>query len=107
MNIQEIMKQAQQVQKRMQEMQEKLKDTIREGSAGGGLVKATVNGKAELLKVDISTELLKPEEKGILEDLIIAAFNDAKVKVEGDFNSAMSSLASEMGMPADFKFPGA
>jgi len=107
MNIQEIMKQAQVVQKKMAEMQEKLKQTSREGVAGGGLVKATVNGKGDLLKLDISTELLKPEEKSITEDLIIAAFNDAKNKIEEDFNGAMSGLASEMGMPADFKFPGA
>ncbi len=105
MNIQQIMKQAQQIQKKMADMQEKLKETVREGQAGGGLVKATVNGKSEFIKLDISPELLKPEEKSILEDLIIAAYNDAKGKIEGDFNNQMSSMASEMGLPEGFQFP--
>ena len=105
MNMQQIMKQAQQIQKKMADMQEKLKESVREGQAGGGLVKATVNGKGEFLKLDISPELLKPEEKSILEDLVIAAFNDAKSKVEGDFNEQMSALAADMGLPEGFNFP--
>ena len=105
MNMQNIMKQAQQIQKKMTEMQEKLKETVREGTSGGGLVKATVNGKGELVKVDISADILKPEEKSIVEDLVVAAFNDAKNKIEGDFNSAMSGLASEMGLPEGFNLP--
>lgn len=105
MNIQQIMKQAQAIQKKMADMQEKLKETSREGQAGGGLVKATVNGKGEFLKVDISVDLLKPEEKSILEDLVIAAFSDAKSKVEGDFNAQMGQLAQDMGLPEGFNFP--
>jgi DNA-binding YbaB/EbfC family protein len=99
------MKQAQQIQKKMADMQEKLKESVRDGQAGGGLVKATVNGKGEFLKLDISADLLKPDEKNILEDLVIAAYNDAKAKVEGDFNSQMSAMASEMGLPEGFQFP--
>jgi nucleoid-associated protein EbfC len=105
MNIQQIMKQAQQIQKKMSEMQEKLKETTREGQSGGGLVKATVNGKGDFLKLDIATELLKPEEKTILEDLIIAAFNDAKSKVEGDFSTQMNAMAADMGLPEGFNLP--
>lgn len=105
MNIQQIMKQAQQIQKKMADMQEKLKESVREGAAGGGLVKATVNGKGEFLKLDVAADLLKPEEKAILEDLVIAAFNDAKSKVEGDFNEQMGKLASDMGLPEGFQFP--
>ena len=107
MNMQDIMKQAQQIQKKMTEMQEKLKETVREGVAGGGLVKATVNGKGELVKVDISADILQPDEKSIVEDLVVAAFNDAKTKIEGDFNTAMSGLASEMGLPEGFNLPNA
>lgn len=105
MNIQQIMKQAQQIQKKMADMQEKLKEMVREGQSGGGLVKVQVNGKGDFLKIDINQELLKPEEKSILEDLIVAAYNDAKTKVEGDFNGAMANMASEMGLPEGFQFP--
>ena len=105
MDMNQIMKQAQAMQKKMEEMQQKLGTKEAEGSAGGGLVKVTVSGKGDMKKIDISNDLLKAEEKEVLEDLIIAAFNDAKGKVETDFNSSMSGLASEMGLPAGFKLP--
>lgn len=106
MNIQQIMKQAQAMQKKMEAMQAELATKEAEGSSGGGLVKITVTGKSEMKKIDIAAELLKPEEKDVLQDLIIAAYNDAKNKVEGEFNSAMGNMASELGLPPGFKLPG-
>lgn len=105
MNIQQIMKQAQAMQKKMEAMQADLANKEAEGQAGGGLVKVLLTGKTELKRVEIDPELLKPEEKEVLQDLIIAAFNDAKTKVEEDFNSSMSGLAGEMGLPPGFKLP--
>jgi DNA-binding YbaB/EbfC family protein len=105
MNIQQIMKQAQAMQKKMEEMQKQLATKEEEGQAGGGLVKIVVNGKSEMKKIDIDRELLKPTEKDMLQDLIVAAYNDAKSKLDGDLNSAMSGFAGELGLPPGFKLP--
>ena len=105
MNIQQIMKQAAQMQKKMEEMQKQLSQKEESGSAGGGLVKITISGKNDIKKIDIDAELLKPEEKDVLQDLIIAAYNDARAKVEGDYNTAMQGLAGDLGLPPGFKLP--
>ena len=105
MNIQQIMKQAAQMQKKMEEMQKELASKEAEGSAGGGLVKVTVGGKGDMKKIDIDADLLKPEEKDVLQDLIIAAYNDGKTKVDSEFADAMSGLAGQMGLPPGFKLP--
>jgi len=105
MDIQQIMKQAQAMQKKMEAMQAELAKKEAECSSGGGLVKVVVTGKSEMKKVDINVDLLKPEEKEVLQDLIIAAYNDAKNKVEGEFNSAMGNMASELGLPPGFQLP--
>ncbi len=93
------------MQKKMESMQAELANKEAQGIAGGGLVKVTVSGKSEMKKIDIDKDLLKPEEKDVLQDLIIAAFNDAKGKVEGEFNEAMGGLAGELGLPPGFKLP--
>lgn len=82
MNIQGIMKQAQAMQKKMEEMQEKLAQEETEGVSGGGMVKVVLNGKFEMKKVTIDTSLVVADETDILEDLITAAYNDAKAKVD-------------------------
>ncbi len=105
MDFNEIMKQAEQVQQKMAAIQSQLVEKLFDGSAGGGLVKAVVSGKSELKKIDIANELLNPGEKDVLQDLIVAAVNDARNKVEGDFNSSMAEIASELNLPGDFKFP--
>ena len=105
MNIQQVMKQAQAMQKKMEAMQAELAKKEVEGTAGGGLVKVVLTGKSDLKKVDIDPELLKVEEKDVLQDLIIAAYNDAKNKIEGEMSSAMGDLASELGLPPGFKLP--
>ena len=105
MDIQQIMKQAQEMQAKMANVQDKLAETEIEGESGGGLVKIKLTGKGLVTGVTISEELLKAEEKEVLEDLIAAAFNDTKNKIEDAFGSEMGGIAQDMGLPADFKFP--
>ena len=83
-NLGDMMKQVQAMQSRMAEMQAKLEQTTVTGQSGGGLVKVTLTGKGVMTALAIDPSLLKPEEKDILEDLIIAAHTDAKIEVRGD-----------------------
>jgi nucleoid-associated protein EbfC len=105
MNIQKMMKQAQQMQQKMLQMQDELGAKEYEGNAGGGLVKVTVNGKGAMLKAAIDSSLIVADEKEMLEDLIVAAYNDAKNKADGAASDEMGKLTGGMGLPADFKMP--
>ena len=105
MDIQQIMKQAAEMQQKMQTMQEHMAEREMEGESGGGLVKIRLTGKGVVTKVEVSPELLKPEEKEVLEDLIAAAFNDTKNKIEDAFADEMRQVTTEMGLPADLKLP--
>jgi DNA-binding YbaB/EbfC family protein len=103
MNINQLMKQAQQMQKKMQEMQEDIAKQLFEGKAGGSLVTITMTGTGEMKKVTIDPSLLK-EECEILEDLILAAYNDAKSKADEASKDGMSGAFGGM-MPPGFKLP--
>jgi len=81
-NFAQMMKQAQELRGRMAEMQAEMERTNCEGRAGGGMVVVTLSGKGDMVGVKIDPSLLKPEEAEILEDLLVAAHNDAKAKVE-------------------------
>lgn len=105
MNIQKMMKQAQEMQQKMTEMQEELAQREFEGSAGGGMVKITVNGRGGMQNVSLDDSLLSVDEKDMLEDLIVAAFADAKKKADETAESELGSLTGGMGLPADFKMP--
>ena len=105
MNIAGMMKQAQAMQKKMQEAQEKLAIKEYEGNAGGGAVNLTMNGKGELLKLKISKDVMSPDDVEILEDLVVAAFNDAKKKQTEDSEGNMSGLMDGMNLPAGMKLP--
>ncbi len=80
-NIQNLMKQAQVMQKRMQEAQERLGAEERDGQSGGGLVKVVLNGKHELKKITISPEAVDKDDMSLLEDMVLAAYNDAHAKI--------------------------
>lgn len=82
LNIQGLMKQAQMMQERMKQTQDKLGQEEREGTAGGGLVKVTLNGRNEMKKISISPELINKDEIDVLEDMVIVAFNDAHQKID-------------------------
>ncbi len=105
MNIQKMMKQAQEMQSKLAEVQAKLETQETDGSSGGGMVKVRVNGKSQLLSVTIDPSLMKPEEKEVLEDLIVAAFTDAKTKSDGAFSDQMGALTSGLNLPPGFKMP--
>ena len=98
-----LMKQAAQLQTKMQEMQAELSNLAIAGTAGGGLVTITLTGKGELKGVAIDPSLLKPEEKEIVEDLLVAAHGDARRKVEEAVQERMKSLTGGLPLPAGMK----
>jgi nucleoid-associated protein EbfC len=102
-NFAEMMKQAQQLQGRMADIQAELERTLIEGRSGGGMVVVTLSGKGDMTGLKIDPSLLKPEEAEILEDLIVAANNDAKTKVEEAMKEKMKSLTGGLPLPAGLK----
>jgi DNA-binding YbaB/EbfC family protein len=104
-NLGNMLKEAQKMQAKMAEMQAKLADMELIGAAGGGMVKITVNGKGEMRKASIDPALANPAEIEILEDLIVAAFNDAKIKVEAETQAEMSKLTGGLNLPPGMKLP--
>lgn len=104
-NLGEMMKQVQAMQSRMTEMQAKLEEATVTGQSGGGLVKVTLSGKGAMTALVIDPSLLKPEEKDILEDLIVAAHSDAKAKSEAMMAEEMKSVTGGLPLPPGFKLP--
>lgn len=100
MNINQLLKQAQNMQKKMKEMQEEIAKMEFEGKSGGGLVSIIMSGNGEMRKISLETSLLKVDEKEMLEDLIIAAYNDAKAKAdEASKNNMTGSFGNMGGIP--------
>jgi len=104
-NLGQMMKQAQQMQAKMAELQEKLAGAETSGTAGGGMVQVTMNGKGELRAVKIDPGLLTPDDVEVLEDLIVAAANDAKAKVEAQVAEEMQKLTGGIALPPGMKLP--
>jgi DNA-binding YbaB/EbfC family protein len=98
-----LMAQAQQMQQKMKELQDQLEGQEIVGSSGAGLVKVTVNGKGETRKVDVDASLFKPEDKGVVEDLIVAAANDARAKVEAVVQEQMKQITGGLPLPPGFR----
>lgn len=98
MNIQGIMKQAQMMQKRMEETQGKLSSQEVEGSSGAGLVKVVMNGKYETKKISLDKSLLVAEESEILEDLLVAALNDAHSKADKLMEDGMKEVTGGLNL---------
>ncbi|MEH6756836.1 MAG: YbaB/EbfC family nucleoid-associated protein [Parasphingorhabdus sp.] len=96
---------AQTVQAQMEEAQTKLDSIEVEGKSGGGLVSVKATAKGRILGVTIDDSLMKLEEKGILEDLVAAAFNDARDRADAVSNEEMGKMTSGMALPAGFKLP--
>ncbi|MGY4398401.1 DNA-binding YbaB/EbfC family protein [Sphingomonas sp. UYAg733] len=104
-SIEDIMAMAQNVQAELEKAQATL-DTIEvEGASGGGLVKVRASAKGRIIGIAIDDSLLVPSEKQMLEDLIVAAFNDARGKADAASNTEMSKLTSGMPLPPGFKLP--
>ena len=105
MDIGEIMKQAGEMQAKMQEMQEKLADLEVTGEAGGGMVKVVLNGKGYAKAVAIERSMVKEDDAEILEDLIAAAINDAKSKLEEQSQEQMKAMTAGLPLPPGMKLP--
>ncbi|SMC47857.1 YbaB/EbfC family nucleoid-associated protein [Novosphingobium sp. B1] len=103
--IQAAQKAAQTIQKQMEDAQGKLDGIEVEGSAGGGLVKIKASAKGRVIGVSIDDSLLAVSEKGILEDLVAAAFNDARGKADAAANEEMQKVQMAAGIPPGFKLP--
>jgi nucleoid-associated protein EbfC len=97
---------AETIQKQMNETQAKLDSLEVEGLSGGGLVKIRASAKGRVIGVSIDDSLLQPSEKGILEDLVAAAFNDARVKADSVAGEELAKAQQGMGLPPGFKLPG-
>jgi len=97
---------AETIQKQMGEAQATLDSIEVEGRAGGGLVTIRCTAKGRILGIAIDDSLMKAEEKPILEDLIVAAFNDARAKADQRSNEEMQKIQSGIGLPPGFKLPG-
>ena len=104
-NIGNMMKQAQQLQKKMADAQEKLNSIEVEGVSGGGVVKVTATAKGEIKRINLDESLLKPEDKEITEDLIVAAHNNAKIRLKSKTSEEISKITGGLGVPEGFKWP--
>ncbi len=108
-SMEDMLKAAQQaaetIQKQMTETQGKLDGIEVEGVSGGGLVKVKASAKGRIIGVEIDPSLLNPSEKTMLEDLVAAAFNDARVKADKVSSEELAKVSGGMGLPPGFKLP--
>ena len=102
-DFKKILDKAKELEEQMKESQEKIKNIKVEGISGANSVKVTLNGDGEMIQIEISPETMK-EEKSILEDLIIAAHNNAKVQLKSKTTEEISKATGELGIPG-FKWP--
>ena len=100
-----MLKQAQELQKKMADAQKKVEELEAEGTSGGGLVKVKINGKNITTSINIDDSLISKDEKEILEDLIVAALNDARENVQKKISEEMSSLTGGLKLPPGMKLP--
>lgn len=98
MNIQGLMKQAQMMQKKMQEEQQRLEQEEFEGVSGGGMVKVVLSGRFEMKKITFDKNIVDPEDVEVLEDLVVAAYNDAKAKADAKMGEAMGSITGGLNL---------
>lgn len=103
-NFGDMMKQAQVLQQRFQEAQEKVSLVEAEGQSGGGMVKVTLNGKGIAKVVRIDPSLADAKDIGMLEDLVLAAMNDARVKVDARVSEEMGKVTGGLPLPPGLKF---
>ncbi len=104
-NLGQMMKQAQEMQTKMQEMQEKLAGIEIGGSSGAGMVTVMLSGKGDLRKLSIDPSLFNADDSEVVEDLIVAAFADAKSKLEARVAEEMAKLTGGLNLPPGFTLP--
>ena len=103
-DLNELMKQAKKIQEQFQKAQEDLANIVIKGEAGAGLITVDMNGRHDVVKVNLSDSLMS-EEKEVIEDLLAAAVNDAVRKLEDKNKEAMGGMTGYLKMPEGFKFP--
>ena len=104
-NLGKMMKQAQEMQGKMAQMQEELQKSEHTGTSGGGLVNVTLNGKFEMRSLKIDPSIFNGDDAEMVEDLIVAAFNDAKRKVDEFNKNEMAKLTGGLDLPEGMKLP--
>ncbi|URW76759.1 YbaB/EbfC family nucleoid-associated protein [Sphingomonas donggukensis] len=104
-SIEDIMAMAQNVQAELTKAQANLDEIEVEGASGGGLVKVKASAKGRIIAIDIDASLLQPSEKQMVEDLVVAAFNDAKAKADAASQAEMGKMTSGLPLPPGFKLP--
>lgn len=104
-SLTDLMKQAQAMQDRMQESQARLAETEISGEAGGGMVKVTLTGRHEAKKIQIDPKLFEGGDREILEDLLVAAFNDAHARIEAQTAGETEKMLGGLKLPPGFKMP--
>lgn len=105
MNVMQMMKQAQAMQGKMQDMQAKLAETEFTGTAGGGSVTITLTGKGQARAIKIDPTAVDPADVSMLEDLIVAAINDARAKSDATTQSEMQKLMGGLNLPPGLQLP--
>lgn len=105
MNMADMFGKITEMQNRMKEAQEKLGELVVQAEAGGGMVKVTANGNREVLKIELDQDVVDPEEKEMLEDLVVAGVNKALEKAEAEGKERMQELYKEM-IPGGGSIPG-
>lgn len=104
-NFGNLMKQAQEMQTKMQEMQDRMAEVEVPGTAGGGMVTVMMNGKGEMRSVKIDPSLFNGEDAEVVEDLIVAACNDATAKAEAYSQEEMAKITGGLNLPPGMKMP--
>jgi DNA-binding YbaB/EbfC family protein len=105
MDMMKMMQQAKEMQDRMTVMQQELEHVEVEGQSGGGMVTVTMTCKGHMRGIKLSPEIITPEDPEMLEDLIVAAVNDAKSKGDATLADLTKYMMGSMGLPADIKLP--
>ena len=104
-SLEDIMAMAQNVQAELAKAQDGLDQIEVEGASGGGMVKVKASAKGRIIGIDIDPSLLQPSEKQMLEDLVVAAFTDARAKADAASNDAMAKMTQGLPLPPGFKLP--
>jgi len=104
-NLGNLMKQAQEMQGKMAALQEKMQAMEITGTSGGGMVEVVINGKGEMRRLTIDKSIVDPEDKEMIEDLVVAAYNDAKEKSEEVMREEMSQVTGGLKLPGGMSLP--
>lgn len=104
--LQKLFKEVQRMQKKMEEATKALEEKTVTVQVGGGMVKVTANGRQEILAIEVEEDLLKPEEREMLQDLIVAGVNEALKKVKVMMEEEMAKITGGLALPPGFKLPG-